>query len=213
MTLVLSRPMQIGIALEGIRPMAELVRLAARVEALGFDSLWTADHVVFSQPICDPFQVLAAYASATSTIRLGTCVLLLPLRHPTHVAKQASSLDWMCGGRLTLGIGVGGEFPAEYAACEVPIAERGARTNEAIPILRALWSGEDPPAEGRFFHVPPTKLAPKPAQPAGPPIWIGGRSDAALRRAAWLGDGYLGYFLDAKGIRVIRERIPFASRK
>src|SRR5882724_1701691 len=142
MTLVASSRMQIGIALEGIRPVAELVRLAARVEALGFDSLWTPDHVVFSQPICDPFQVLAACAGATSRIRLGTCVLLLPLRHPTHVAKQASSLDWLCGGRFTLGIGIGGEFPGEFAACQVPVAERGARTNEAIPILRALWRGE-----------------------------------------------------------------------
>src|SRR5207237_5464450 len=103
--------MKLGVALEGIRPAAELHRLAARIEALRFDSLWTPDHVAFSQPISDPFQVLAACAAATTRIRLGTCVYLLPLRHPTHVAKMAASLDWLCGGRLTLGVGVGGEFP------------------------------------------------------------------------------------------------------
>src|SRR5438067_701760 len=82
--------MKLGVALEGIRPAAELHRLAARIEALRFDSLWTPDHVAFSQPISDPFQVLAACAAATTRIRLGTCVYLLPLRHPTHVAKMAA---------------------------------------------------------------------------------------------------------------------------
>jgi alkanesulfonate monooxygenase SsuD/methylene tetrahydromethanopterin reductase-like flavin-dependent oxidoreductase (luciferase family) len=83
----------------------------------------------------------------------------------------------------------------------VPVAERGARADEGIPIQRALWRGEAPPSEGRFFRIPPTRLDPVPARPGGLPIWIGGRSDAALRRAARLGDGYLGYFLDAEGFR------------
>ncbi len=199
--------MKLGIALEGIRPAAELARLAARIEELGFDSLWTPDHVAYSQPICDPFQVLAIAAAATTRIRLGTGVYLLPLRHPTHVAKMAASLDWLCGGRLTLGVGVGGEFAAEFAACEAPRAERDARVDESIPILRALWRGVEPPLEGRFFRVPRVSLSPQPLQHGGPPIWIGGRSDAALRRAARLGDGYIGYFLDAAGIRSRMERI------
>jgi len=199
--------MKLGIALEGIRSAVELARLAARIEELGFDSLWTPDHIAYSQPICDPFQVLAIAADATTRIRLGTGVYLLPLRHPTHVAKMAASLDWLCGGRLTLGVGVGGEFAAEFAACETPRAERDARADESIPILRALWRGAEPPREARFFRVPPLSLAPPPVQSGGPPIWIGGRSDAALRRAAQLGDGYLGYFLDAAGIRSRMERI------
>jgi probable F420-dependent oxidoreductase len=199
--------MKLGVALEGIRSAVELARLAARVEELGFDSLWTPDHVSYSQPICDPFQVLAVAAAATTRIRLGTGIYLLPLRHPTHVAKMAASLDWLCGGRLTLGVGVGGEFAAEFAACELPRAERDARADESIPVLRALWSGGDPPRDGRFFRVPRVSLSPPPLQRGGPPIWIGGRSDAALRRAARLGDGYLGYFLDAAGIRSRMERI------
>jgi alkanesulfonate monooxygenase SsuD/methylene tetrahydromethanopterin reductase-like flavin-dependent oxidoreductase (luciferase family) len=130
--------MKLGIALEGIRSAAEVARLAARIEELGFDSLWTPDHISYSQPICDPFQVLAITAAATKRIRLGTGVYLLPLRHPTHVAKMAASLDWLCNGRLTLGVGVGGEFAAEFTACEVPRADRDARADESIPILRAL---------------------------------------------------------------------------
>ena len=193
--------MKIGIAIEGIRPAAEAGDLAARLESYGFDSIWTADHLSFSQPILDPFSVLAIYASRTTRVQIGTSVLLLPLRHPALVAKQAASLDWLSNGRFVFGIGVGGEFPAEFAAAGVPLKERGARTNEAIPILKALWRGEAPPAEGRFFRVPATKIDPPPRQAGGPPIWVGGRSDAALRRAALLADGYLGYFLDAEGFR------------
>ena len=193
--------MKVGVAIEGIRPAAAAGDLAATVERLGFDSIWTADHLAFSQPILDPFAVLAIYASRTRQIEIGTGVFLLPLRHPMLVAKQAASLDWMSGGRFVLGIGVGGEFPAEFAAAEVPLAERGARANEAIPILRSLWSGTTPPAEGRFFRVPATRIDPAPIRPGGLPIWVGGRSDAALRRAARLADGYFGYFLDAKGFR------------
>jgi probable F420-dependent oxidoreductase len=198
--------LKFGIALEGIRRVTELGSLAARVEALGFDSLWAPDHLSYSQPVCDPFQVLSICAAATRTIRLGTCVYLLPLRHPAHTAKMTASLDWLSSGRLTLGVGVGGEFPGEFAACEVPLAERGRRANEAIPILRALWSGETPPA-GRLFHVPRTRIEPTPVQASGPPIWVGGRSEAALRRTATLADGYLGYFLDADGIRTRMARI------
>ena len=198
--------MNIGIALEGVYQVAALSSLAARIESLGFDSLWTPDHISYSQPICDPFQVLSVCATVTRQIRLGTGVYLMPLRHPTHTAKMAASLDWLSSGRLTLGIGVGGEFPGEFAATDIPIAERGKRTNEAIPILRALWSGETPP-ESRFFNIPPTRIEPKPVQPGGPPIWVGGRSDAALERTAKLADGYLGYFLDAAGIRSRMTRI------
>jgi len=211
---------KLGIALEGVRRAAELGALAARVEALGFDSLWTADHVSFSQPICDPFQVLSIFAVATRRITLGTCVYVLPLRHPTHVAKMAASLDWLSGGRLVLGVGVGGEFPAEFAACEVPRGERDARANGSIPILRALWTGGTPPGDGRFFHVPPVSIAPAPARAGGPPIWVGGRSPSALRRAAHLADGYLGYFLDAAGyrtrlaeIRELRAAAPDPERR
>jgi probable F420-dependent oxidoreductase len=151
--------------------------------------------------------VLGIYAARAKRILLGTGVFLLPLRHPALVAKQAASLDWLSGGRFVLGIGVGGEFPREFEAAGVPLGERGARTNEAIPMLRALWAGEAPPANGRFFKVPPTPIEPAPTRKGGLPIWVGGRSEAALRRAAHLADGYIGYLVDAEGFRKRMSRI------
>jgi probable F420-dependent oxidoreductase len=198
---------KIGVAVEGIRRAAEAGDLAARVEQLGFDSLWMPDHLSFTQPILDPSTVLGIYAARTERIWLGTGVFLLPLRHPALVAKQAASLDWLSGGRLVLGIGVGGEFPREFEAAGVPLRERGARTNEAIPILRALWAGKAPPTDGRFFKVPPTPIEPPPVRNGNLPIWVGGRSEAALRRAAHLADGYIGYLVDAEGFRKRMSRI------
>ena len=193
--------MQIGLLLGGLADARTLGALAAEAEALGFDSLWTGDHIAFPAPILDPLQVLACFASHTQRVRLGTCVYLLPLRHPTVVAKMLASLDSIGGGRVTFGIGVGGEFPAEFEACGVPVNERGARTNEAIGILRRLWRGEATEHVGRFFRIGPVRLNPPPVQPEGPPIWIGGRSEAALRRAARYGDGYVGYLLSPDGFR------------
>ena len=199
--------MKIGVAVEGIRRAAEAGDLAERVEGLGFDSIWTPDHLSFTQPILDPFTVLGIYAARTKRLLLGTGVFLLPLRHPALVAKLASSLDWLCDGRFVLGVGVGGEFPREFEAAGVPLRERGARTNEAIPILRALWAGKAPPVESRCFKVPPTPIEPAPTRNGSLPIWVGGRSAAALRRAAHLADGYIGYLVDADGFRKRMSRI------
>jgi probable F420-dependent oxidoreductase len=198
---------KVGVAVEGIRRAAEAGDLAERIEGLGFDSIWTPDHLSFTQPILDPFTVLGIYASRTKRILLGTGVFLLPLRHPALVAKQAASLDWLCDGRFVLGIGVGGEFPREFEAAGVPLRERGARTNEAIPILRALWAGKAPSMDGRYFKVPPTPFEPAPSRMESLPIWVGGRSEAALRRAAHLADGYIGYLVDADGFRKRMSRI------
>jgi len=140
-------------------------------------------------------------------VRLGTCVYLLPLRHPTPVAKMVASLDFLSEGRVTFGIGVGGEFPGEFQASGVPVTERGARTNEAIAVLRALWSGEAAGHEGRFFRFDPVQLKPPPVQPGGPPIWVGGRAEAALRRAGRHGDGYVGYLLSPDAFRDRMQQI------
>ena len=117
-------------------------------------------------------------------LQLGTAVYLLPLRHPTPVAKQVSTLDHLTEGRFIFGVGVGGEFPKEYEACGVPIGERGARLSESLAVLRALWSGRPASYKGRFFQFEEVAMQPPPRQAGGPPIWCGGRSDAALRRIA-----------------------------
>jgi probable F420-dependent oxidoreductase len=172
-----------------------------RIEALGFDSAWVGDHVSFHTPTLDSLTVLGFVAALTSRIRFGPCVYLLALRHPTVTAKAAATLDVLSGGRLVLGVGVGGEFPKEFEACGIPRAERGARVDEGIAVCRALWGPSPASFDGRFVRFVDVDVEPKPVQPGGPPIWIGGRSDAALRRAARLGDGWVAYLLTPERYR------------
>jgi probable F420-dependent oxidoreductase len=202
-----SHRLDMGVLLGGIRDAAAFGRLAALVEASGFDSLWVGDHVAFPAPILDPLATLACCAAHTTRIRLGTCVYLLPLRHPTTVAKSVASLDVLSNGRMIFGVGVGGEFPLEFEASGIPVRERGARTNEGIRVLRALWGGQAAGFEGRFVHFRPVRINPPPVQPGGPPIWIGGRADAALRRAAQLGDAWVGYLLTPEQFRERYEHV------
>ena len=185
-------------------------RLAQRAEALGFHSLWAGDHISFHVPIAESLTLLSFAAGATSRIALGTAVYLVPLRHPTLVAKITSTLDRLAGGRLVLGVGVGGEFPPEFDAVGVPVAERGARTDEAIPLLRRLWTEDRVVHAGRFFRFGPVTLAPKPIGSSGlapigargaPPIWVGGRAPAAMRRAGRFGDGYISHMASAEHYR------------
>jgi len=208
--------MQIGLLLSGLTDAPTLGALAAEAEALGFDSLWAGDHVAFPAPIIDPLQILAIFAAHTRRVRLGTCVYLLPLRHPTVVAKMVSSLDFVSGGRVVFGIGVGGEFPGEFQACGVPVSERGARCNEAVTVLRRLWHDGEAQHTGKFFRFDHVRLKPSPAQPGGPPIWVGGRTEAAVRRTARYGDGYVGYLLRPDGftkrMAEIRERARAMGR-
>jgi probable F420-dependent oxidoreductase len=204
--------MKLGLLLGSLQDARSIGALGATAERLGFDSLWAGDHIAFPAPILDPLAALACYAAHTETITLGTCVYLLPLRHPTPVAKMVASLDFLSQGRVIFGVGVGGEFPGEFQASGVPVRERGGRTNEAIGVLRSLWRGMDARHEGRFFCLDPVRLLPPPARPGGPPIWIGGRSEAALRRTARLGDGYVGYLLSPDGFRERMDKIRAEAR-
>jgi probable F420-dependent oxidoreductase len=176
-------------------------RDAARIEELGYDSVWTSEHIFFYFPTFDALTTLAAAAALTSRIRLGTAVLLLPLRPAALAAKEITTVDVISGGRLTLGVGVGGEYPKEFEAVGVPVRQRGARADEAIQVLRRLWTEKNVTFEGRFTRLDGVTLQPKPAQAGGPPIWIAGRSPAAIRRAGRLGDGYLPYLFSPERYR------------
>ncbi|HEY5300010.1 MAG TPA: LLM class flavin-dependent oxidoreductase [Acetobacteraceae bacterium] len=172
----------------------ELVSLVELVDRSGYDSLWVGDHIAFAIPILDPLLQLAQAAVVSRRLLLGTGVYLLPLRHPAPVAKQVATLDHLTEGRLIFGVGVGGEFPQEYAVCGVPLAERGARLTEGVGLLREFWSGAPVSHEHGFyggFHD--VAMRPPPRQPGGPPIWFGGRSKGALARTGRLGDGYISY--------------------
>ena len=194
-----------------MHPPSEQWALARRVEALGYESLWTGDHVSFHGPIYESLTLLASYASVTQRIRLGTAVYLLALRHPTIAAKITSTLDALSGGRLIFGVGVGGENPKEFEAAGVPHKERGARVTEGIDVVRALWRDTPASFKGRFTAFEGVSLDPKPVQQPGPPIWIGGRSDAALARAGRQGDGWVSYVVQPERYKASVEKIHAAA--
>jgi probable F420-dependent oxidoreductase len=172
--------------------------MAVRMEAAKLDSIWVGDHVSFHIPILESLSLLSFIAAATQKIRLCTGIYLLPLRHPTTSAKVAATLDVLSEGRLTLGIGVGGEFPPEFEACGIPVEERGPRTDEGIEVMRRLWTEDGVVHQGRHFQFDKVTLAPKPVTVGGPPIIVGGRRGPSFRRAGTLGDGYISHMCSAE---------------
>ncbi|MEO8540194.1 MAG: LLM class flavin-dependent oxidoreductase [bacterium] len=184
----------------------EMALDAARLaENVGLDGILAGDHVTFYGYGNDGLITLTAAAAVTSRIELKTGVYLLPLRHPVPVALQVAQLDQLSMGRFVLGIGVGGEDPHEFWSSGVDPATRGARTNEAMRILKRLWTEDHVTFAGKHFQLDDVTLYPKPFRPV--PIFVGGRSDAALRRAGRLGDGYTGIWLSVDRFKAAGERI------
>jgi probable F420-dependent oxidoreductase len=202
--------MKIGVPLFFVRP-AHMADVARRAEALGFESVWVPEHLVFptafaskypytadgvppvtvDMPLLDPLMILAHLAAVTTRIRLGTNVYVLPLRHPIVTARLAVTLDVLSGGRLSLGIGVGW-LAEEFRAVGVDFETRGGRTREAVRVMKALFTEAEPSFRGRYFAFDAVRFEPKPVQRPHPPFLFGGESDTALRRAAALGDGWYG---------------------
>jgi|JI10StandDraft_1071094.scaffolds.fasta_scaffold118706_3 probable F420-dependent oxidoreductase len=176
---------------------ASILARARQLDASGLHSLWVGDHIAFHIPVVESLSLLSFVAAATERIELATGVLLLPLRHPTLTAKITGTVDMLSGGRLILGVGVGGEFPPEFAAVGANLAERGPRTDEAIEIIRRHWTEQKVEHHGRFHDFGPVKIEPKPVRPGGPPILVGGRKAVSMRRAGRLGDGYISHMCDA----------------
>jgi probable F420-dependent oxidoreductase len=197
---------------EGLPDPGLLRAVAETAEELGYDSIWAGDHISFHNPIVDVTVALSTFAARTDRITIGTGIVLLPLRPPALVAKEFASLDWLSGGRLVLGIGVGGEGAGDFTAVGVPRSERGARTDEALLALRELFRGEGS-FRGRFFAFEGVRIDPRPAQPGGPPVWVGGRSEAARRRAARLGDGWMPIWVSPSGFARGLEEIRASGRK
>ncbi|MET0579123.1 MAG: TIGR03619 family F420-dependent LLM class oxidoreductase, partial [Ilumatobacteraceae bacterium] len=170
----------------------------AELETGGVDSLWVGGHVASPNPTPEAMVQLARLAAVSERVRIGTSILLLPLYAPAIVAKQVADIDNVTGGRVTLGVGVGGEYEGEFRACQIPLAERGSRTDEAIGVLRALWTGEEQTLSGPHFPMESVRIHPAPRQPGGPPIVVAGRQPVAMRRAATLGDGWMPYLFSAR---------------
>ncbi len=183
-----------------------LCHWAEEIEQLGFDILFYRDHVLWHSPVLDPFTMLGAFAARTTIIKLGTGVLLLPLRNPTLVAKMIATLDWLSNGRAILGVGVGGEFQKEYEACGISLRERGRRANEGLQVIKALWTNSAATIAGTFSEFEDASMAPRPLQQPHPPIWVGGRVDAALKRAGQYGDGWFAYFVTPERFRTSMDK-------
>jgi probable F420-dependent oxidoreductase len=182
--------MRIGLSpLQGQASFDETLRECERAEAAGFDSIWLGEH--HNNPVLYPAPLigLAAVASRTRRIRLGTGVLLLPLYHPMMVAEEGAMVDMISGGRLILGIGAG-YAPEEFAAFGYSLKERGGRLEESAALLHRLWTEENVTHRGKYYQLDNATVAPRPVQRPRPPIWFGAWAEPAIRRAARLGDAW-----------------------
>ena len=165
---------------------------AKKAEDLGFDTLWAGEHVVWRHPIHDSLMQMAAAAAVTERIRLGTAIVLIPLKHPILMCKAVTTLDHLSGGRVDFGIGIGGEYPKEFEAMGVPVNERGPRANEILRLMKRLWTEESVTFSGRFYEMEDIGLEPHPVQKPHPPIYVGGRRKS-VRRTGLYGDGWIPY--------------------
>ena len=170
--------------------MAEFTSFFRRAEELGYDSLWVIDRVFHPNSIIEPMTLLTAAAAVTERVRLGTAVLLFVLRNPILVAKTTATLDYLSGGRLTLGVSLGGR-DNEFGPMGVDVRRRVSRFNEGLEVLRRLWSERDVTHHGRYFSMDDVNIDPKPAQKPSIPIIIGGSADTALQRAAEHTNGWV----------------------
>lgn len=183
-----------------IEPLGETTAAARRAEDMGFDYISAGEHLLFHSGVSvNAMMRLAAAASVTENIRLMTGITYAPLYPPAILTWLASSLDRLSGGRFDLGVGIGGEYPPEFELVGVDLRERGARANEALEVLRRLWSQELTSFEGRFNHFENIAWEHDPVQERLP-VWIGGRKAPAMRRAARFGDGWLPYMMSAEGL-------------
>ena len=195
---------EFGITFTDVETVAEHAR---RLEELGFDVVGCGEHVSFYGPIGNTFVSLGVAAGATERIKLLASIVLLPLYPAALAAKMGAALDVASGGRYLFGIGVGGELPREFEACGVPVSERGARANEALEVITRLWTEDRVTFEGRFNTLHDVSIQPKPTQQPHPPILVSGRSDAAVRRAARFGDGWIPYMYTAEMLAASIDKI------
>jgi probable F420-dependent oxidoreductase len=187
--------------------MKDIPKAAQMVESLGYDYLCSGEHMMFHGPVPNSLITLAIAAGATSRIKLMSTVVLLPLYTPMVLAKMTSVLDVASNGRYHMGIGVGGEFPKEFEACGVPVKQRGSRANEALQVIKKLWTEKNVSFEGRFSKFSGVTLDPRPIQQPHPPIWVAGRKESAMRRAALYADGWIPYMYTPEMLHDSIEKI------
>jgi probable F420-dependent oxidoreductase len=183
--------MTLGTNHAGVPDPATFFSYVERVEELGFDSLWVGDHIAWTNPTLEALTALAMYAARTKRVTIGTSILILPLRHPVVVAKILGTIAYISGGRVVAGLGVGGENPKEFQACGVDHHQRGQIMNESLEIMSRLWTEDHLTFQGKHFQFEDLSLDPKPPHI---PMWLGGRSEPAYKRAAKYGQGWIDVF-------------------
>jgi probable F420-dependent oxidoreductase len=200
---------------DDIAPEA-ILDLVDYLEALNVDSLWVSDRLVSPPSTLEPITFLSYIAGRLRRMKFGTSTLVLSTRHPVILAKELATLDFISQGRFFPAVGLGSDEARDFAAAGVNKKERAQRSDEAIVLMRRLWSEENVSFSGKFFSVQDVTIRPRPWQKGGPPIWIGGRSQAALRRTGRLGDGWLVSGVSAaevaSGIESIRAYASEAGR-
>jgi probable F420-dependent oxidoreductase len=186
---------RIGITLGDSYPAADgpeaLLEFIDQCEAWNIDSIWVSDRIAAPRPTPDPIVLMAYMGSRLRNMKFGTSALVLPTRHPVLLAKQLATLDLLCKGRLLLVVGLGGDDSRDFEATGVRKEERGKRADEAIVLMKKLWTEQTVTFRGNFYSVKELTLFLPPYQRGGPPVWVGGRSKAAFRRAGVLADGWL----------------------
>ena len=190
--------------------VGETARQAGWMEDLGYEYFSAGEHFMRGDPpgpTHAALPVLAVAAGATDQMRVLSSIILTPFYHPLVLARTTATLDAASGGRLTLGVGVGGEFPVEFEAAGLRVNQRGRRTDECLEVMRKLWTGEKVTFSGRHFQLTDAMINPAPVQKPNPPVWVSGRRDAAMARAAKFGDGWMPYFYDAPRYRDSVQKI------
>jgi probable F420-dependent oxidoreductase len=187
-----------------------------RAEALGFHSAWVVEHMFGTIPALAPVELLTYAAAVTERLRLGAAVLLTALRTPVHTAKSLATLDQLSGGRLIVGVGLGGN-PKIYPAFGLTASRRAARFAEGLRLMKRLWTEPAVTADGEFYRLENASLQPRPLQTPHPPLWFGGHHPLALRRAVELGDGFIGAgsastAAFAEQMKVLRELLAERGR-
>jgi probable F420-dependent oxidoreductase len=199
----------------GIENAKEALSFGPLAEELGYDSVWVMDHLfnngyirerLDDKPYYHPLATLSYLAATTERVLLGTSVLVLPYHNPVELAKYTATLDHMSDGRVTLGVGVGA-MTEEFAALGIPMSERGALTNECIRVMKELWTNQAPSYHSSRWNFDDLRFSPKPVQQPHIPLWIGGASPGALRRAARLGDGWHPSGLTPEEYAVRRQQV------
>jgi probable F420-dependent oxidoreductase len=192
--------MEFGICVPHYGKPVEIGRIldvARRAEAMGFASVWVTDHllvprtldIIYRDHMLEPLALLSHLAAVVQRARLGTSVIILPYRHPAVVAKMLATVDQLSQGRVIFGVGAGWMEP-EFKALNAPFTDRGAFCDESLRIIRDCWTREQVSIDGQFHQYTDMQASPRPVQPGGPPIWVGGNSARARRRVAELGDGW-----------------------